>query len=323
MQDIELTRKERELLESSSSQSAHGRRDGAVDSAKRSVADGSGRSPLDLRRQLEVIEAFHQDVAERFADALSRALQQLVQVQLLDVQAVTYSQFAFGRTRPTCYFVLEASPLPAALALDLSPALLYPILDALLGGKKHTCPLPSRAPTQLEQRLAKRVVRLLLDELHDAWEPLLAINLSIDRVESDAQRVRVVAPGDDVIVLKFEVRVSEQSGEFSLCLPQRAIRKIVDKLLVGEFTGVEGAALQSPNSGADSVELVAHFDADPISPFELDNLREGDVLLTDVDADGFVQVSVDGCPTCQARPGALQGRRAIVIGPAIASSRST
>jgi flagellar motor switch protein FliM len=315
MDSIDLTREEQELLQSAPSQSKPGR--GWQDVVALTAADSAPHGPLDMRRQLEVLDVFHQDVASRFADAMSRGLQRLVEVQLTDVQAMTYSQFAFSRAKPTCFIVLQATPLPAPLAIDLSPALLYPILDSLLGGGKHICPLPDRAPTELEQRLAQRVVRLLLDELHDAWEPLLAVNLSIQRVESDAQRVRVVAPGDDVIVLCFKARVAEQSGVFSLCLPQRAIRKIIDKLLVGELAGAEGNGRQ-PHSGADTLELVAYFDAEPVSQVELDNLREGDVLLTDLDADGFVQVSVDGRPTFQARPGALHGRRAVVLGPKIA-----
>jgi flagellar motor switch protein FliM len=193
------------------------------------------------------------------------------------------------------------------------------MLDSLLGGGKHVCPLPQRAPTELEQRLARRVVRLLLDELHDAWEPLLAVDLSIDRVESDAQRVRVVAPGEEVVVLNFTARVTEQSGVFSLCLPQRAIRKIVDKLLVGELAGSEATALSSVHAATETVELVAHFDAEPLSRIELDQLREGDVLLTDLDADGWVQLSVDGRPAFQARPGTLDGRRAVVLGPPLSS----
>ena len=103
---------------------------------------------------------------------------------------------------------------------------------------------PGRAPTELEQRLAQRIVRSLLDELHDAWEPLLAVNLSIDRVESDAQRVRVVAPGAAVVVLAFQVRLAEQTGSMSLCLPQRAIQKMVDKLLVEVEAQLEQKGVQ-------------------------------------------------------------------------------
>jgi flagellar motor switch protein FliM len=321
MHEIELTREERELLQSSGKESrrASGEVPGSASFAR---GDDLPREPLDIRRELEVLEAFHHNVAERFADALSRAVQRLVEVQLVDVQAMTYSQFAFGRARPTCYLVLQATPLPASLALDVNPDLLYPILDALLGGGKHPCACPTRAPTELEQRLAQRVVRSLLDELHDAWEPLLAVDLSIDRIESDAQRVRVVAPGDGVIVLAFEVRLSDQTGIMSLCLPQRAIRKIVDKLLVGEFMGSGGAKLSTSVSAEDTVELTAHFDAQPISPLDLDNLREGDMLPSDLDADGLVEVSLDGRLAFHARPGALHGHRAIVLGNPIAPARS-
>ncbi len=320
MHEIELTREEQDLLQADASETPGNRRD-LPDVSRLPADELAAPAALDVRRQLEVIEAFHQDVAERFADALSRALQRLVEVQLTDVQAMIYSQFAFGRPRPTCYFVLQAAPLAAPLALDLSPRLLYPLLDALLGGGKHSCALPERAPSELEQRLSRRVVGMILDELHDAWEPLLAVNLSIDRIESDAQRVRVVAPGDDVVILTFEVRLTEQSGTFSLCLPQRTIRKMVDKLLVGEFTGAEGAALRAARGG-ESVELTAHFEAEPISQIELDNLRTGDVLLSEVDADGWVQISLDGRRTCQGRPGALNGRRAIVIGPSPTPGRT-
>jgi flagellar motor switch protein FliM len=318
MDEMNLTLQELELLQSAPVETKGEAREPRDDGAP-TAGDLGDVDALDIRRQLEVLEAFHQGVAERFADALSRGLQRLVEVRLTDVQAMAYSQFAFSRSKPTCYLVLQATPLPASLALDLSPGLLYPMLDSLLGGGKHVCPLPQRAPTELEQRLARRVVRLLLDELHDAWEPLLAVDLSIDRVESDAQRVRVVAPGEEVVVLNFTARVTEQSGVFSLCLPQRAIRKIVDKLLVGELAGSEATALSSVHAATETVELVAHFDAEPLSRIELDQLREGDVLLTDLDADGWVQLSVDGRPAFQARPGTLDGRRAVVLGPPLSS----
>ncbi len=312
MDDHDLSAEELALLqaETSTPEAVQGAGD-ATEPAGRWGYDR--QDPAEIRRQLDVLESFHQDVANRFADTLSRGLQRLVEVQLTEVRSMAFSQFAFSRPNPTCYFVLAAAPLPSNLALDLSPALLYPILDCLLGGGKQAFPLPQRPPTELEQRLAKRVVRMLLDELHDAWEPLLAVNLSIERIESQAQRVRVVAPGEGVATLTFQARVAEQSGELTLCLPHRAIRKIVDKLLVGEFHGGDAAALQLLPGTDGEAELTAYFDAESISATELDNLRVGDVLLSDLDIDGLIDVSVDGRPTFKARPGAAQGRRAIAL----------
>lgn len=310
--DVDLTAEELALLQASDSMDLGGKKRLTDDSEAAEWAHGR-QDPVELRRVLEVLESFHQDVANRFADSLSRGLQRLVEVELRTVQSLAYSQFAFGRANPTCYAVLRATPLPAPLALDLSPQLLYPLLDCLLGGGKRPCPIPDRAPTELEQRLARRLIGLILDELHDAWEPLLAVDLSIDRLECHAQRVRVVPPADAVVSLTFHVRVVEQTGDLTLCLPLRAIRKIVDKLLVGEVHGVDGNGLAGSDAEQDTLELVAFFEAEPIAATELDQLRPGDVLLSDIDVDGYIQVSVNGEPTLQARPGSLQGKRAIAL----------
>ena len=316
MESIELTAEELATL-----QTAGGDHVGGSHDDMRSLMEwGHERQdPLDLQRQLDVVETFHQDVADRFADALSQGLQRLVEVRLAAVDSMSYSQFAFARSTPTCYVVLQAAPLPTSLALDVSPELLFPILDCLLGGGKRICPVPTRPPTELEQRLARRVIKMLLDELHDAWEPMLAVELSIDRIENHAQRVRVVAPSESVVTLTFQVRVAEQSGEMTLCLPLRAIRKIVDKLLVAPRT-TEPANRQSARMDdalADPQELVAYFEAESITGVELSHLRVGDVLLSNCDADGMVEISLGGQaqPHFQARAGAFQGRRAIVIVP--------
>lgn len=202
--------------------------------------------PAELRRQLQVLDSFHQDVASRFGDVLSRALKRLVEVRLTGVRWLTYSQYAYSRPDPTCYVVLKAVPLPVSLALDLEPNSLYPLLDCLLGGGKRANAVPSRPTTALEQRLARRIVQLLLDELHDAWEPLLAVEFSIDRIESQAQRVRLVAPAESVVSLEFVLHVADQTGKLTLCLPYRAIRKMVEKLVVGELHLPESPTVSTP-----------------------------------------------------------------------------
>ncbi len=243
---VELTPEERKWLSPDSPATARGvpGSDEAVRVGDRSLAQPD---PATLRSQLEVLDSFHQDVASRFRDVLSRALKRLVEVRLSEVRWLAYSQFAYSRPDPTCYCVLKAAPLPVPLAMDLTPGFLFPMLDCLLGGGKRPCEVPDRPTTALEQRLARRLVRWLLDELHDAWEPLLAVEFSIERIESQAQRVRLVAPIESVVALDFEVHVAGQGGMLTLCLPYRAIRKMVDKLMVGEWH-TQDASTVAPRS---------------------------------------------------------------------------
>ncbi len=307
MRHDQLTAEERELL---SSGMIH-----VEDSPARpnhSVAKLPGGDSNDLLQQLEVLQSFHQDVAHRFGDALSTGLRQLADVQLRDVQPLSYSQFAFSRTNPTCLVILQATPLSAPLAFDFSPAILFPLLDCLLGGGKQPCRIPDRPCTELEQRLTTRIADMLLDELHDAWEPVLAVNLTVDRIESNAQRVRLIAPSEPVITLTFQVRVAEQSGDLTLCLPTRAIRKMVDKLLVGEYCG-DSSNVARVNPRAESSELVARVLTEPLSSRQWSELKIGDVLMTGIDASGTVEILVDGELAYVGQPGAVDGRRAVEL----------
>ena len=70
MHDIQLSREEQELLQAGSAETKRGG-DASSRTNPLSPDDPPGSEPADVRRQLEVVEAFHHDVAERFADALS------------------------------------------------------------------------------------------------------------------------------------------------------------------------------------------------------------------------------------------------------------
>jgi flagellar motor switch protein FliM len=278
-------------------------------------ADHADTAPHDVgevTRQLEAMESFHQDLAAHFEDALSNSLQRIVETRLVEVQAMSYSQFAFSRSNPTCFAVIQATPLPANLALDFHPAILYPILDCLLGGGKRPCTPPNRPPTELEARLATKVAQLLLNELHDLWERVLAVNLKVDRIESHAQGVRLVAPRERVLTLTFETRVAEQVGHITLCLPLRAVRKIVDKLLAGDLR-TEPSVRQPGGVNGETSELSVQVDLPHVTAAQLERLQVGDVLLTGVEADGLVDVLLNGKVAFQGRLGSAGGRRAIEL----------
>ena len=266
----------------------------------------------EVARHLEVLQSFHLDVANRFSDVLSTGLRQLADVQLCDCRTLTYSQFAFSRANPTCLVILQATPLTSPLALDFSPTAIFPMLDCLLGGGKQPCAIPERPCTELEQKLTTRIAEMLLDELHNAWEPVLAVNLTVDRIESNAQRVRLIAPSEPVITLTFRVRIAEQSGELTLCLPTRAIRKMVDKLLVGEYRG-EGSKVARVHPRTNSSELVVRVVTESLSNCKWNQLKVGDILMTDVDASGTVEILIDGEVAYAGHPGAVDGRRAVEL----------
>src|SRR6185503_11699053 len=156
--------------------------------------------------------------ARNFAVAMSALLRTTLDVRLVSVDGLTYSEFAFGLEDPTCLNVIRAKPLPGKLVLDINPGILYPIIDRLLGGGRESGPVARRPLTQIEVRLVSRITSLFLDELRRAWENVLPLKLAVVRVESNPQLVQIVPPNEVVVLISFELTVGDVRGMMNLCV---------------------------------------------------------------------------------------------------------
>src|SRR3970282_2285404 len=116
------------------------------------VAGVPGRSgpkvtPYDFKRpervgkeQMRALQSLHEGFVRNFGAALSALLRTIVEVKLTSVDQLTYSEFVFSLENPTCFNLINASPLEGQLILDINLSLLYPIIDRLLGGSSEQSP---------------------------------------------------------------------------------------------------------------------------------------------------------------------------------------
>ena len=190
-------------------------------------------TPYDFKRpervgkeQMRALQSLHEGFGRNFGAALSALLRSIVEVKLTSVDQLTYSEFVFSLENPTCFNLLKAKPLEGNLILDINPSILYPIIDRLLGGGKETGPLARRPLTEIELRLVKRITDLFLDELKHAWENVLTLELSVERVESNAQLVQIVPPNEVVVLISFELTIGDVRGMMNLCIPFNSIERI-------------------------------------------------------------------------------------------------
>src|SRR5689334_21940320 len=183
-------------------------------------------TPYDFRRpervgkeQMRALQSLHEGFGRNFGAALSALLRCIVEVKLTSVDQLTYSEFIFSLENPTCFNLLRAEPLEGNLILDINPAILYPIIDRLLGGGKESGTIARRPLTEIELRLVSRITQLFLNELRHAWENVLPLSLSVERVESNPQLVQIVPPNEVVILISFEVVLGEIRGMMNMCIP--------------------------------------------------------------------------------------------------------
>jgi flagellar motor switch protein FliM len=287
--------------------------------------------PYDFKRpervgkeQMRALQSLHEGFSRNFGAELSALLRTIVDVKLTSVDQLTYSEFIFSLENPTCFNLLRAEPLEGHLILDINPSILYPIIDRLLGGGRESGSVARRPLTEIELRLVTRISHLFLKELKRAWENVLALNLSVDRVESNPQLVQIVPPNEVVILISFEVTLGEVRGMMNMCIPFNTIERISSKLVSNSWVQYgksaatpETISLISRQIDRSLVDIVVTLADTKISTGDLIGLRVGDVITTDKDIRSPLEVAVQGVPRFQAHAGAFKGKKAIQIAAAL------
>src|SRR6266705_3394229 len=84
--------------------------------------------------QMRALEALHEGFGRNFGAALSGYLRTIVEVNVANIEQLTYSEFIHSLPNPTCFNLLKAEQLDGQLCLEISPLIIYPVIDRLLGG---------------------------------------------------------------------------------------------------------------------------------------------------------------------------------------------
>lgn len=272
------------------------------------------------KEQMRALQSLHEGFARNFGASLSALLRTIVESKLISVDQLTYSEFVYSLEIPTCFNLLRPKPLEGNWILDLSPALLYPIIDRMLGGSPSTESSPKRPLSEIELRLTGRITDTFLRELADAWQKTIALDFELERVESNPQLVQIVPPNEVVILVSFELMMGKARGMVNLCIPFNTIERIGSKLTYNNWIGYASSKSNAATEGQISsrlgespVELVVSLARSTIRAVDLLNLQVGDVVTTDKDIRSPLDVEVAGVGKFEGKPGAFKGKKAVEV----------
>lgn len=268
----------------------------------------------------QALHRHHEGFCRNFAAALSALLRSVAEVKLAGIEQIAFGEFTGGLEVPTYLCVLRAEPLDGPLLLDISPSILFPVIDRLLGGGRDERDIVRRPLTEIELRLAGRITQLLLRELRKAWEIVRPLELSVDRIESNPRLVQNFTADEPLARICFEISLGECGGPMTLCLPCSAIEQVSGKL-VSSGALTLGVSPATPQSAAhisrqldrSLVEVVVTLAGTKIGTGDLIGLRVGDVIATGKDIHSPLEVAVEGSSKFLAFAGALDGHKAVQI----------
>ncbi len=270
--------------------------------------------------QMIAIESLHESFARTFGAALSGFLRTIVEVKVASIEQLTFHEFTHSLPNPTCFNLLSAEPLEGSMCLEISPLIIYPIVDRLLGGSNADLFIPQRPLTAIEQRLVNKVLTLATAALSDAWTSVAAIQFEQTDTESNPALVQIVAPNEVVIVIGYELKMGGRAGTMSLCVPYNVIEPVVDRLSNQTWSAYRRQdrnekARRSLTGNLESakVQATAVLANTTMTLDELQNLEVGDLILTDQLASSLLDLRVEGRTKFLGKLGQFKGSRAYVV----------
>lgn len=281
------------------------------------------------KEQMRAFQALHEGFSREFGAALSGMLRAIVEVRLISVDQLTYSEFVFSLENPTCFNLLASEGLEGSIILDLNPSIVFPIVDRLLGGGKEAAhEYPQRPMTEIELQLVSRITGLAITGLEAAWSNIVQLKLRVQQVESNPQLVQIVPPNEVIVLISFEITMGEVRGIMNLCIPFNFIEPLATKLSSDSWAAYSRKAVDPEQklrleTGVTlaAVEAVAILAETKITAKELYDLAPGDIILTENLRTSGIQVELEGCPMFRAFPGAVRGHKAIRVGEMIIKPR--
>src|SRR5215217_6455929 len=270
--------------------------------------------------QMRALEALHDGFGRNLGAALSGYLRTIIEVSVASIEQLTYSEFIHSLPNPTCFNLLKADQLDGQLCLEISPLIIYPIIDRLLGGSNADLFIPQRPLTQIEQRLVQRITDRATHHLSEAWSNLTPVGFKVDDFESNPQLVQIVPPNETVVVVGFELKMGNRAGTMSLCIPYNVIEPIMGVLAAQNWFSYQRKGGQedhvrklTKNVNNAPVEMRAFLAQTTIKLQELLSLQAGDVITTDKPIERDVLVQVEGRNKFMGQVGQFRGNKSVRI----------
>ncbi|MGV8833058.1 MAG: flagellar motor switch protein FliM [Devosia sp.] len=209
-----------------------------------------------------------------------------VEVTLDSISSVRFGDYLNSIPLPAILSVIKAEEWENYGLLTVDSSLIYSMIDVLLGGRRigGNIRIEGRPYTTIELALARRMIEVILEDTHRAFEPVTNVNFKLERMETNPRFAAISRPGNAAILIELRIEMDDRGGKIEILLPYATIEPIREQLLqmfMGEKFGRdatwEGHLATEIYSADVSVEAVLHEQDVPLS--KMMAMQPGDTLM--------------------------------------------
>ncbi len=227
---------------------------------------------------------------------------------------------------------LNSIPLPAMLAvfkaeewdnyglLVIDSAIIYSIVDVLLGGRRGTAAMriEGRPYTTIERSLVERLIQVVLTDLQAAFDPLCPVTFRFERLETNPRFAAISRLSNAAIMAKLRVEMEDRGGKLELLLPYATLEPVREMLLqmfMGERFGRDSIweSHLAEELWQTDIEISAVLDEQTMRLSDVVRLKPGDQIAFNVPPGAPVQLRCGQIPLFEGAMGRRQARLAVRI----------
>ena len=227
---------------------------------------------------------------------------------------------------------LNSIPLPAMLAvfkaedwdnyglMVVDSALIYSIVDVLLGGRRGTAAMriEGRPYTTIERTLVERLITVVLADLSASFDPICPVTFRFERLEVNPRFATISRLSNAAILARLRIDMEDRGGSMALLLPYATLEPVRELLLqqfMGEKFGRDSIweTHLAEELWLTDVELEVVLDEQTVRLSDVVNLVPGSRILLNATPGSTVQISCGSVRLFEGRVGRRKNRIAVRI----------
>ena len=261
------------------------------------------------KEHLRTLEIIFENFGRLVSSNLPAYLRKNVQVDVMNSEAVTYSEFANALSNPVLLGIVDFAPLKGNIIIELASNLGFTIIDRMLGGLGDPLEKP-RDFSEIELSVLERIFTVLVDLLREPWKNVVEIHPRLERIETNSQFAQIISPSEMIAIVTINVCIGNVEGLMNVCLPFLTLEDIMDKLNTKYwFSTMKNKDEESYQESIETainkaqIPMKALLGKSSISVMDFINLQIGDIIKLDSRVNDELDVYVGNIVKFKALPG--------------------
>ena len=211
------------------------------------MSDGSGiaaivNSALVSYERLPMLEVVFDRLVRMMSTSLRNFTSDNVEVTLDSMTSIRFGDYLNSIPLPAMLAVFKAEEWDNFGLMTIDSALIYSIVDVLLGGRRGTAAMriEGRPYTTIERNLVERMVQVVLGDLSASFDPLSPVTFRFDRLETNPRFAAIARSANAAVLARLRIDMDDRGGRLELLLPNATlepVREILLQMFMGEKFG--------------------------------------------------------------------------------------